>query len=145
MIRLVTSSPALRGEYLKALSISQYELAERDRGPVRRRPTAASFFTRGLAGAVVSVVQAATERWLLAESPVPLIAPVVEAALRELAEGMVAVLPGPARAPCSPAENGAPPAPGSAASVAAPRPGPPPVPVRRQSPSVPPTPASPPS
>ena len=50
-IRLVTSSPALRGEYLKALAIAQYELAEaiaaRSGGPA-----AGTYFTRGLAGAV---------------------------------------------------------------------------------------------
>jgi len=55
-------------------------------------------------------VQAATERWLFAEPPVPLV-PLVEAALHELAEGMVAVLPPPAGAHRSPAENDALPAP----------------------------------
>ena len=35
-IRLVTSSPVLRGEYLKALAIAQYELAEAISGPLRR-------------------------------------------------------------------------------------------------------------
>jgi AcrR family transcriptional regulator len=107
-IRLVTSSPVLRGEYLKALAISQYELAEAITARYGE-PHASPIFTRGLAGAVISAVQAATERWLYAEPSVP-IAPLVQAALRELAEGMVAVLPQPARAPCSPAENGAPPA-----------------------------------
>ncbi len=104
-IRLVTSSPVLRGEYLKALAIAQYELAE----AIAARPggpAAGPFFTRGLAGAVSTAVQAATERWLFAEPPVPLV-PLVEAALHELAEGMVAVLPSPARPPRSPAENDA--------------------------------------
>jgi AcrR family transcriptional regulator len=105
-IRLVTSSPVLRGEYLKALAISQYELAE----AITARLGGASpgpSFTRGLAGAVISAVQSATERWLYAEPPVPIV-PLVEDALRELAEGMAAVLPQPACAPRSPAENGAP-------------------------------------
>jgi AcrR family transcriptional regulator len=105
-IRLVTSSPVLRGEYLKAMAISQYELAEAITARYGE-PYASPFFTRGLAGAVISAVQAATERWLYAEPSVP-IAPLVEAALRELAEGMAAALPRPARAPGSPAENGAP-------------------------------------
>jgi AcrR family transcriptional regulator len=107
-IRLVTSSPALRGEYLKALAIAQYELAE----AIAARcggAAAGPYFTRGLAGAVTSALQAASERWLFAEPPVPIV-PVVESALRELAEGLTAVLPEPARAPRSPAENGALPA-----------------------------------
>jgi AcrR family transcriptional regulator len=103
-IRLVTSSPAMRGEYLKVLSIMQYELA----GAIAERdgtdPAAGTFFTRAFAGAVTSVVQAATERWLFADPPVAL-APVIEDALREMAEGMLAVLPpappaGPPPAPC---------------------------------------------
>jgi AcrR family transcriptional regulator len=93
-IRLVTSSPALRGEYLKVLSIMQYELA----GAIAERDGAdlatGTFFTRALAGAVTSAVQAATERWLFADPPVAL-ALVIEDALRELAEGMLAVLPAP--------------------------------------------------
>ncbi|HEX3492174.1 MAG TPA: TetR/AcrR family transcriptional regulator [Streptosporangiaceae bacterium] len=110
-IRLVTSSPVLRGEYLKSLAISQYELAEAIAGRFGEA-SVGPFFTRGLAGAVVSAVQAATERWLYAEPAVP-IAPLVQEALRELAVGMAAVLPRPARVPCSPAENGAPSAPAS--------------------------------
>lgn len=100
-IRLVTSSPVLRGEYLKALALSQYELSEaitaRSGGPA-----GGTYFTRGLAGAVISAVQAATERWLYTEPPLSLV-PFVETALRELAEGLTAVLPGSAQ--CSPAEN----------------------------------------
>jgi len=100
-IRLVSSSPVLRGEYLKALAFSQYELSEaitaRSGGPA-----GGTYFTRGLAGAVISAVQAATERWLYAKPPLALV-PFVETALRELAEGLADVLPGSAR--CSPAEN----------------------------------------
>jgi AcrR family transcriptional regulator len=102
-IRLVTSSPDLRGEYLKALAITQYELA----GAITERagPGSASdtFFTRAFAGAVTAVVQAATERWLFADPPVAL-APLIEDALGEFAEGMLAVLPparpAPERRPC---------------------------------------------
>jgi AcrR family transcriptional regulator len=96
-IRLVTSSPELRGEYLKALSIMQYDLA----GVITERaggdPAADTFFARALAAAVTAVIQAATERWLFSEPPVPL-APVIEEALAELVAGMRDVLP-PAGAP----------------------------------------------
>jgi AcrR family transcriptional regulator len=101
-IRLVTSSPELRGEYLKALAIMQYELAEAiaDRlggrvtavsGP-GRWPTAGPYFIRGLAAAVTGALQAATERWLYADPPLPLI-PVLAEALSELADGLQEVLP----------------------------------------------------
>jgi AcrR family transcriptional regulator len=107
-IRLVTSSPVLRGEYLKALALMQYELADAltDRaggtaagstaaGSTAAGSTAAGpLFMRGFAAAVTAVVQAATERWLYADPPVPL-TPVIEDALRELATGMHAVLPAP--------------------------------------------------
>jgi AcrR family transcriptional regulator len=101
-IRLVVSSPELRGEYLKALSIMQYELA----AAIGERTGAAggdTFFTRAFAGAVISVVQAATERSLYADPPAAIFS-LIEDALGELAEGMLAVLPKPA-AP----ENGEPP------------------------------------
>jgi AcrR family transcriptional regulator len=111
-IRLVTSSAVLRGEYLKALALMQYDLADAlaDRAASRAAagsaagraapgPAVGALFTRGFAGAVAAVVQAATERWLHADPPVPLV-PVIEDALRELAEGMRAVLPEPARPDC---------------------------------------------
>ena len=96
-IRLVTSSPALRGEYLKALAAAQYELAAAITDRAGGSPAADTFFTRAFAGAVTSVVQAATERWLFADPPVAL-GPVIEDALGELAEGMLAILPNAARA-----------------------------------------------
>lgn len=95
-IRLVTSSPELRGEYLKALAIMQYELAEAVNERVGADPAADTFFTRGFAGAMTSVMQAATERWLFVDPPVPLV-PLLEEALQELADGMRAVLPEAAR------------------------------------------------
>jgi len=101
-VRLVTSSPALRGEYLKALSIMEYELAAAITGRTSAAPAADTFFTRAFAGAITAVVQAATERWLFADPPVAL-APVIERALHELADGMLAVLPA-----AIPPENGAP-------------------------------------
>jgi AcrR family transcriptional regulator len=91
-IRLVTSSPELRGEYLKALSIMQYELAAAITERTGLDPATDTFFTRGFAGAMTSVLQAATERWLFSDPPVPLV-PVIEEALRELAEGLRSVSP----------------------------------------------------
>jgi AcrR family transcriptional regulator len=94
-IRLVTDSPVLRGEYLKILSVMQYDLAKAIAERAGARPPDHMFFARAFAGSIIAVVQAATERWLLADPPVPL-APLVEDALRELSGGMLAVLsPGP--------------------------------------------------
>jgi hypothetical protein len=70
----------------------QYELA----GVISERaggdPAAGSFSDRALAAAVTAVIQAATERWLFSEPPVPL-APVIEEALAELVVGLRDVLP----------------------------------------------------
>jgi AcrR family transcriptional regulator len=90
-VRLVTSTPALRGEYLKVQAMTQYSLAEAIAGRLRANP-AASMFPRILAGAVTAAVQAAMERWLHSDPPVPL-APLVRKALRQLADGMHQVLP----------------------------------------------------
>jgi AcrR family transcriptional regulator len=112
-IRLVTSSPVLRGEYLKAMAVAQYGLAEAITERTGGQAGADSFFTRSLAGAVTSALQAASERWLFGEPPMPM-APIAEAALDHVAQGM-AELFGPSgrctSGPESPApapENGAP-------------------------------------
>ncbi|MGH3273425.1 MAG: TetR/AcrR family transcriptional regulator [Streptosporangiaceae bacterium] len=99
-IRLVTSSPELRGEYLKTLSIMQYDLARAITKRAGGDPAADTIVARALAGAVTAVIQAATERWLFSDPPVPL-APVVEDALGELAASLHGILrnvlpPGPA-------------------------------------------------
>jgi AcrR family transcriptional regulator len=107
-IRLVTSSPVLRGEYLKALSIMQYELAAAITERAGGGPAADTFFTRAFAGAVTAVLQAAAERWLFTDPPVAL-APLIENALRELADGMLAVLPPVPPAAAVPPHNGEPP------------------------------------
>jgi len=106
-VRLVISSPALRGEYLKALSIMQYELAAAITERTDAAPAADTFFTRAFSGAITAVIQAASERWLFADPPVAL-APLIEHALRELAHGMLAVLPGAAPPGPIPPENDAP-------------------------------------
>lgn len=92
-IRLVTSTPALTGEYLKVQAMTQYSLAEAIALRLGFQP-AASMFPRILAAAVTAAIQAAMERWLHADPPVAL-APMVRRALRQLADGMREVLPPP--------------------------------------------------
>jgi hypothetical protein len=90
-IRMVTSTPALTGEYLKVQAMTQYSLAEAI--ALRLGAGAArSMFPRILAAAVTAAIQAAMERWLHADPPVAL-APLVRRALRQLADGMHEVLP----------------------------------------------------
>ncbi len=91
-VRLVTSTPELRGEYLKVQAMTQYSLA----GAIAARSglkTDASAFPRILAAAVTAAVQAALETWLHADPPVAL-APLIRRSLRQLADGMRDVLPG---------------------------------------------------
>ena len=90
-VRLVTSTPSLRGEYLKVQAMTQNSLAEAIAVRLRASP-AASMFPRILAAAVTAAIQAALERWLHSDPPVPL-APLVRKALRQLADGMRQVLP----------------------------------------------------
>jgi AcrR family transcriptional regulator len=90
-VRLVTSTPALRGEYLKVQAMTQYSLAEAIAVRLGANP-AAGMFPRILAAAVTAAIQAALERWLHADPPVPL-GPLVRQALSQLADGMRAILP----------------------------------------------------
>jgi hypothetical protein len=90
-IRLVTSTPALTGEYLKVQAMTQYSMAEAIALRMGAR-SAGSMFPRILAAAVTAAIQAAMERWLHADPPVAL-APLVRRALRQLADGMHDVLP----------------------------------------------------
>ncbi len=90
-VRLVTSTPALRGEYLKVQAMTQYSLAEAIAVRLGANP-AASMFPRILAAAVTAAIQAGMDRWLHSDPPVPL-APLVRRALRQLADGMCQVLP----------------------------------------------------
>jgi AcrR family transcriptional regulator len=89
-VRLVTSTPALRGEYLKVHYMTQYALAEAIAIRMGGK-SAGSMFPRILAGAVSGAVQAALERWVHADPPTAL-APVIRRALRELADGMLVTL-----------------------------------------------------
>jgi len=90
-VRLVTSAPALRGEYLKVQAMTQYSLAEAIALRMGFQPEA-TMFPRILAAAVTAAIQAAMERWLHASRPVAL-APLVRRGLQELADGMRRVLP----------------------------------------------------
>lgn len=90
-VRLVTAEPALRGEYLKVLAMTQYSLAE----AIALRTgfkAGANMFPRILAASVTAAVQAAMERWLHSDPPAAL-APLIRRGLQELASGMREVLP----------------------------------------------------
>jgi AcrR family transcriptional regulator len=95
-LRLVTSEPALRGEYLKVHAMTQYSMAEAI--AVRSKSSmTGSTFPRSLAGAVTAAVQAAMERWLRSDPPTAL-APLIRQSLDDLAAGMLSTLPQPAQA-----------------------------------------------
>jgi AcrR family transcriptional regulator len=85
-IRLVTSTPALRGEYLKVQAMIQYSLAEAIAIRVGFR-AAGGMFPRILAASVSGAVQAVMERWVHSDPPVAL-GPLMQQGLRELADGM---------------------------------------------------------
>jgi AcrR family transcriptional regulator len=90
-VRMVTSTPALRGEYLKVQAMTQYSLAEAI--AVRTGTGAdAATFPRILAAAVTAAVQAAMERWLHADPPTAL-SPMIKRGLDQLADGMRRTLP----------------------------------------------------
>jgi AcrR family transcriptional regulator len=90
-LRLVVTSPALVGEYLKVQRLVQYHLAA---AIAERLGTSleTDMFPRIMAGAVSAAMQAAMERWLRSDPPVPL-PPLMREALRQFAEGMLHVLP----------------------------------------------------
>jgi AcrR family transcriptional regulator len=89
--RLVVTTPALVGEYLKVQGLAQYHLA----AAIAERlgtSTETDMFPRIMAGAVTAAMQAAMERWLRSDPPVPLV-PLMRQSLRQLAVGMRSVLP----------------------------------------------------
>jgi AcrR family transcriptional regulator len=90
-VRLVVSSPALVGEYLKVQGIGQYHLAA---AIADRLGTSmeTDMFPRIMAAAVTAAMQAAIQRWLRSDPPVPLI-PLLRQSLGQLAGGMLRVLP----------------------------------------------------
>lgn len=82
-VRLMLGSPALRGEYLKALAATRDTLA----GAIAERTGAdpeRDMLPEILAGAVIAASQVALRRWCQAEPPKPL-RPLVRQALRQLA------------------------------------------------------------
>jgi len=85
-IRLVTGTPALRGEYLKVQAMIQYSLAEAITIRIGAR-AAGSMYPRILAASVTGAVQAVMERWVHSDPPTAL-APLMRRGLRELADGM---------------------------------------------------------
>ena len=90
-VRLVVSSPALVGEYLKVHGIAQYHLAA---AIAERLGTSleTDMFPQIMAASVSAAMQAAVQRWLHSEPPVP-VAPLMRESLRQLAAGMLRVLP----------------------------------------------------
>jgi AcrR family transcriptional regulator len=78
-VRLVTSSPALQGEYLKSHYLAQRLLADAIAERTGADP-ARDLFPRVIAGAVTAATQVAVEHWLYAEPPAAL-APLVRRAL----------------------------------------------------------------
>ena len=90
-IRLVVTTPALVGEYLKVQRMAQHHLAE---VIAERLGTSleTDMFPRIMAGAVSAAMQAATERWLHSDPPVPL-GPLIRQSFRQFADGMRDILP----------------------------------------------------
>jgi AcrR family transcriptional regulator len=89
-VRVVTSTPALRGEYLKVQYMIQYSMAEAI--AIRMGGEAAGgMFPRILAASVTGTVQAVMDRWLRSDPPTAL-APLMRRGLNELADGMLRTL-----------------------------------------------------
>jgi AcrR family transcriptional regulator len=90
-VRLVVTTPALVGEYLKVQGVGQYHLA----GAIAERigtSVETDMFPRIMAAAVSAAMQAAVERWLHSDPPVPL-GPLIRQSFRQFAAGMREVLP----------------------------------------------------
>jgi AcrR family transcriptional regulator len=82
-VRVVLTSPGVRGEFLRATAATQNSLAGAiaDRTGVDR---AADMYPEILAGAATAATQVALRRWFAADPPVPL-RPLLEQALHQLA------------------------------------------------------------
>jgi AcrR family transcriptional regulator len=85
-VRLVTSAPALRGEYLKAQSVVQRAIAE---AIAERTGTDVDrdMFPRIVAGAVTAASDVGIDQWLNADKPTSLVSN-IRLALRQLANGL---------------------------------------------------------
>ncbi|MEN3308137.1 MAG: hypothetical protein V7603_4339 [Micromonosporaceae bacterium] len=85
-VRLVTGTPALLGEYLKASAVMREALAE----AIAERldvDAGRDMFPEIVAGAVTAAYEVATDHWLNADPPTALV-PLVQQALRHLADGL---------------------------------------------------------
>ncbi|MFI6317809.1 TetR family transcriptional regulator [Nonomuraea sp. NPDC050556] len=87
-IRLIAAEPALQAEALKATLAADGEFAA---AVAERTGTDADrdMFARLVAGSVATAVHVATDQWLRADPPVPLI-PLLRQALRQVAAGLPA-------------------------------------------------------
>ncbi len=85
-VRLMTSEPSLFGEFLRASSVLERELAlaiaERTRTDIE-----ADLYPGLVAASVGAAIQVATDRWATADPPVPL-GPLVRDALTQVAAGL---------------------------------------------------------
>ncbi|WP_328808595.1 acyl-CoA-like ligand-binding transcription factor [Nonomuraea montanisoli] len=99
-IRLIAAEPALQAEALKAALAADSELAAAvaERTGTERTGTdpGRDMYPRLVAGAVTTAVHVATEQWLRADPPVPLV-PLLREALRQVAAGLPAPPAGPSR------------------------------------------------
>jgi hypothetical protein len=85
-VRLVTSSPLVLGEYLKANAVMRQTLAVAIAERLGLDPDR-DMFPEIMAGAVTAAYEVACDHWLNADPPTPL-APLVNQALRQLADGL---------------------------------------------------------
>lgn len=90
-VRLVTSEPALQGEFLKTRHVMQESLADAIRDRIGAEDEH-DMFCWIMAGAIVSISDIAIDRWLSSDPPVAL-TPLLHKALDEFADGMLAALP----------------------------------------------------
>lgn len=90
-IKLITSTPAVRGEYLKTRAVMQQALAAAIAERTGTDP-ATDLFPEVLAGAVGAATEIALDRWLAADPPTELTTE-VRAAMRELAASLRKALP----------------------------------------------------
>lgn len=81
-IRLITTEPALQGEYLKAQAVIQEAIAIAIAERTGRDPHS-DMFPRIMAGAIATALQVGTDRWVDADPPTAAL-PVIREALRQL-------------------------------------------------------------
>ncbi|MEU4806847.1 TetR family transcriptional regulator [Actinosynnema sp. NPDC023587] len=85
-VRLMTSEPTLIGEFLRASSVIERELAQAI-AERTRTDVAVDLYPRLVAASVGAAIEVATDRWLTADPPIPL-GPLVRDALTQVAAGL---------------------------------------------------------